>query len=118
VKPWSRHSTNNVAEYVAAIRALEYLLSRGFRGPVLVFGDSQLVVRQMTGEYEVKAEHLKAYHAHLEKLAAQFEELRFHWVRREENARADELSKAAFRAEAPLIRRRPPDVEPAEPDDL
>jgi len=117
VKPWSRHATNNVAEYVAAIRALEYLVSQRFRGSVLVFGDSQLVIRQMSGEYEVRAEHLKAYRAHLAELTAQFEEVRFHWVPREENQRADELSKAAFHAEAPSLRRRPPDAEPAEPDD-
>ena len=71
----------------------------------------------MSGEYEVRAEHLKAYRAHLAELTAQFEEVRFHWVPREENQRADELSKAAFHAEAPSLRRRPPDAEPAEPDD-
>jgi ribonuclease HI len=117
VKPWSRHATNNVAEYVAAIRALEYLRSRQFRGPVLLFGDSQLVVRQMAGEYEVKAEHLRAYHARLTDLASQFEETRFHWIPREENVRADELSKAALRAEGPRLRRRPADAEVAEPDE-
>jgi ribonuclease HI len=117
VRPYSKHATNNVAEYIAAIRALEYLLSRQFRGSVLLFGDSQLVIRQMSGEYEVKAEHLRAYHTHLAHLASQFEEVRFHWVRREDNQRADELSKAAFRAEASSGRRRPLDAEDPEPEE-
>jgi ribonuclease HI len=117
VRPWSKHATNNVAEYVAAIRALEYLRSREFRGSVLLFGDSQLVIRQMTGEYEVKAEHLKAYHERLSTLAAEFAEVRFRWVPREENRRADELSKAAFDAAGPSARRRPSDAEIADPDE-
>jgi ribonuclease HI len=105
VPPWSAHATNNVAEYVGAIRALEWLLEHRFQGIVVVLGDSQLVVRQMRGEYEVKAEHLKAYHARLSQLAQQFREVRFDWVPREENAEADRLSKEALLAELPAARK-------------
>lgn len=108
VPPGSERATNNVAEYVAAIRALEYLVSRGYRGSALVLGDSQLVVRQMAGEYEVRAEHLRPYHEHLGALAARIGEVRFDWVPREENTRADELSKRAIeeaRQDASLRRR-------------
>src|SRR5580658_9331894 len=96
VPPGSERATNNVAEYVAAVRALEYLVSREFRGVVLVVGDSQLVIRQMSGEYEVKAEHLRPYHDHLQALANRVGEVRFDWVPREENTRADALSKLAL----------------------
>jgi len=94
-QPYSPHSTNNVAEYVGAIRALEFLRSRDYAGEVIVEGDSQLVVRQMNGEYEVRAEHLKAYHEWLTKLAGMFRKVEFRWVPREENALADALSKRA-----------------------
>jgi ribonuclease HI len=105
VPPWSARSTNNVAEYTAAIRALEWLTSRTYRGQVLMLGDSQLVVRQMNGEYEVKAPHLKAYHERLERLTKEFEEVQFRWIPRAQNLRADELSKEAFEDEAPTAAR-------------
>jgi ribonuclease HI len=104
VTPGSERATNNIAEYTAAIRALEYLLGRGYRGTVVMIGDSQLVIRQMSGEYEVRAEHLRAYHDRLAALVGRFEEVRFSWVAREENQRADELSKAGIekaRSQAP-----------------
>jgi ribonuclease HI len=103
VRPGSPHSTNNVAEYVGAISALEWLTRQGHRGPVEVYGDSQLVIRQVLGEYEVRAEHLLAYRDHLRQLAGGFERHRFVWVPREENARADALSKRAIEVE--LARR-------------
>ncbi|MGD0587453.1 MAG: ribonuclease HI [Thermoplasmata archaeon] len=94
-RPYSPHSTNNVAEYVGAIRALEYLRSTGYDGDVVVEGDSQLVVRQMNGEYEVRAEHLRAYHDWLATLTHSFHHVEFRWVPREENTAADALSKQA-----------------------
>jgi ribonuclease HI len=101
VPPWTERATNNVAEYTAAIRALEYLRSHAYNGGVLIAGDSQLVVRQMLGDYQVRADHLKAYHDHLEALAAGFTEVRWTWVPREQNQRADELSKEALELERP-----------------
>ncbi|HYA71177.1 MAG TPA: ribonuclease HI [Thermoplasmata archaeon] len=95
-RPYAPHSTNNVAEYVGAIRALEQLRSIGYTGDVVVEGDSQLVIRQMIGEYEVRAEHLKAYHDWLRQLTGSFHKVEFHWVQREENAMADALSKRAI----------------------
>jgi len=105
VPPFSEHSTNNVAEYVGAIRALEWLRSQGYRGSVVVTGDSQLVIRQMLGEYRVLTEHLKAYHDWLARLAQEFATVEWRWVRREMNARADELSKLALDEHRPLAHR-------------
>jgi ribonuclease HI len=103
--PYSEHSTNNVAEYAGAIAALEWLLRNEYRGRVIAFGDSELVIRQMTGVYEVRAEHLKAYHDRLAQLAAQFASLEWRWVPREQNSRADRLSKEAIAETAPEARR-------------
>ncbi len=104
VRPGVPHATNNVAEYSAAICALERLLSDGYRGRVVLRGDSQLIIRQMAGEYEVRSEHLKAYHDRLRQLVREFPMVRFEWVPREENQRADELSKLAIDAERRRLR--------------
>jgi len=98
VPPGHVRATNNVAEYAGAICALEWLLQRSYRGRVLVRGDSELVVRQMNGEYEVRAEHLRPYHDRLRQLATFFERTEFAWVPREENERADALSKEGILA--------------------
>jgi ribonuclease HI len=103
--PYSERSTNNVAEYVAAIRALEWLRARNYRGPVVVSGDSQLVIRQMKGEYEVRADHLRAYHEWLTRLSAEFSSVEWHWIPRAQNSRADALSKQAL-VEAGATARR------------
>lgn len=105
VPPWSPQATNNVAEYSAAICALEWLLGQGYAGPVLVLGDSELVIKQMNGDYEVRAEHLKAYHDRLAQLGAKFADVKFVWVPREDNRRADELSKIAIEEATPDARR-------------
>ena len=107
-RPYSERATNNVAEYVGAIRALERLLEQGFRGDVILTGDSQLVIRQVRGEYEVRKEHLKAYHARLLQLAKEFRSVRYEWVPRSENARADALSKSALALAANEARRYRP----------
>jgi ribonuclease HI len=117
--PYSERSTNNVAEYVAAIRALEWLREHGYRGPVVLSGDSQLVIRQMNGEYEVRAEHLRAYHEWLVRLAGEFTSVRWQWIPRSQNARADALSKEALAEAGPTARRLRPVgtraiVEPAD----
>lgn len=97
VRPYSEHATNNVAEYVAATRALEWLVDQRYSGDVVLLGDSQLVIRQMLGEYRVRAVHLRAYQERLREVAHRFRRVEFRWVPREENQRADALSKQALR---------------------
>jgi ribonuclease HI len=94
-RPFSERATNNVAEYVGAIRALEWLHHRGYRGAVLLIGDSELVIRHMTGEYRVRAEPLVPYHQRLRELVAEFSSVEFRSVPREENGEADRLPKEA-----------------------
>ncbi|MGA8663685.1 MAG: ribonuclease HI [Thermoplasmata archaeon] len=108
VRPYSERATNNVAEYAGAIQALYRLHGLGYTGPVEVRGDSQLVIRQMTGEYEVKAEHLRPYHEWLTQLAGKFSSVSWEWVPREQNQRADALSKQALADHAPLAARHRP----------
>lgn len=82
--------TNNVAEYRALIAGLA-AASRHGASPLTVYMDSELVVRQMTGDYKVKHPGLKPLHAEAGRAAAGIDRVRFVAVRREENARADQL---------------------------
>jgi ribonuclease HI len=104
VPPGHPRATNNVAEYVGAICALEWLARHGYAGEVRLLGDSQLVVRQMSGEYRVRAEHLVPYHERLRQLTRSFRKVEFVWVPRDENARADALSKRGIALALPAAR--------------
>lgn len=108
VPPFHVRATNNVAEYVAAICALEWLVRAGYTGEVVLYGDSQLVVRQMSGEYEVRAEHLRPYHERLRQLTGLFSRSEIRWIPREENQRADTLSKEAIARARREVGRAPP----------
>lgn len=106
--PWDSESTNNVAEYTGALRALEWLHEDGFDGPVILCGDSQLVIRQMRGEYRVRSAHLQPYASRLGRMSRRFAKVDFVWVPREQNRQADLLSKIALEeAWAPALRNRP-----------
>jgi ribonuclease HI len=89
-------STNNVGEYFGAIRALEYLVSKGYRGPVQVIGDSELVVRQVQGTYRAKQAHLRPLLQRVKELESQFERVDFRSVPREQNERANDLTQRAL----------------------
>lgn len=82
--------TNNVAEYRALIAGLEAARRHGV-GRLVVYMDSELVVRQMTGAYRVKNAGLKPLHQAARDAAAALREVRFESVRRERNTRADRL---------------------------
>jgi ribonuclease HI len=88
--------SNNVAEYTAMIRGMAYLLHTGYRGQLSVRGDSQLTIKQMRGEYKVRAHRLISLHAKAVKLKGDFEAVTFEWIPREENEEADLLSRKAF----------------------
>jgi ribonuclease HI len=92
-------ATNNVAEYAAARAALEAAIEMDLSGPILVRGDSQLVIKQVTGEWGCKARHLIGPRNRLRNLANQLGDVTFEWVPREENEPADRLSREAYREE-------------------
>jgi ribonuclease HI len=93
-------ATNNVAEYTALIEGLRLALRHGVTH-LEVVGDSELVVRQMTGTYDVKAAHLRPLRSEALGLARQFTAVRWTSVPRAQNAEADALAnRAANAAEA------------------
>ena len=87
--------TNNVAEWTAILEGLKQAQSRGCR-EVEVLGDSQLVVRQFSGEYAVKAAHLKPLVAEARALARGFGKVQVRWIPREENGAANGLAQGAL----------------------
>jgi ribonuclease HI len=91
-------ATNNGAEYQAALLALATIWRSGYRGPVTLRGDSQLVVRHFTGEYACKAERLVPLLARLKKAGECFESLTLEWVPRDANQEADLQSRIAYKA--------------------
>ena len=94
VKELSRylgHATNNVAEYEGLLMGLEALLRLG-KKRICVQSDSQLLVRQLNGEYRVKDEKLKALFQKAMSLLRQFDAYRILHVPRELNKLADRLA--------------------------
>jgi len=88
--------TNNAAEYNALIIALEEaLLLRADR--VKVYTDSELLVRQVNGQYRVKNPRLKVLHQRVMRLADGFEGFSVQHVPRQENTLADRLARQASR---------------------
>jgi ribonuclease HI len=94
-EPYTIKSTNNYAEYTALIKALEYCIQKGY-SELTVKGDSQLVIRQITGEYSVRSEKIIPLYKKAISLAYKFKKIHFVWVRRESNEIADNLSKQAY----------------------
>ena len=90
-------ATNNVAEYRALIAGLEKALELGL-DEVGVVSDSELLVKQMTGEYRVKNEVLKKLNDEAERVARRIGEVSYTAVRREHNELADRLVNEALDA--------------------
>jgi ribonuclease HI len=88
-------ATNNVAEYTALIEGLELATELGVK-KLAVFSDSELMVKQVRGEYRVKNEDLRPLYEEAKRLAASFESFTITHVRREQNKRADEIGNEAL----------------------
>lgn len=87
--------TNNVAEYMGLILGLKRAKAMGIK-ELEVLADSELVVRQVTGEYAVKAEHLRPLHAEAVALFKGFDQIEIRHIPREENGQADAMSNRAI----------------------
>lgn len=87
-------TTNNVAEYSGLIAALSLAVRRGVTR-LTVFSDSQLLVRQLLGQYRVKAAHLKPLFLKASQLRRQIPRVEIRHVGREENSHADGLANQA-----------------------
>ena len=88
-------ATNNVAEYRALLLGIERAQALGARELDLV-GDSELIVRQVQGEYKVKDPTLRELHAQVRAALGGFERWSIRHVRREHNAEADRLVNDAL----------------------
>ncbi len=83
-------ATNNVAEYRALLLGIERAAALG-AGKVELVGDSELVVRQVKGEYKVKDATMRKLHAEVKRALAPFDSWSIRHVRREQNVEADRL---------------------------
>ena len=87
--------TNNIAEWSALIEGLKMARAHGCK-ELEVRGDSQLIIKQITGRYRVKSENLIPLYDEAKILSASFGKISFKWVKRDNNALTDALSNRAF----------------------
>jgi len=88
-------STNNVAEYMGLILGLRRAKAMGIK-ELDVFSDSELLVKQLAGDYAVKADHLRPLHDEAKALLQGFAAIQVRHIPREENAQADAMSNRAI----------------------
>ena len=88
-------ATNNVAEYRAVLLGIERALALGATELELI-GDSELIVRQVKGEYKVKDASLRELHGEVKRALVPLESWTIRHVRREANAEADRLVNEAL----------------------
>ena len=95
LKKYIGNNTNNVAEYFGLIAALDYAQNHGIRA-LRVESDSELMVKQLRGQYKVKSEELKPLFERAKKMSQTFESFRISHVYREQNKEADALVNQAL----------------------
>lgn len=95
LKKYIGRMTNNVAEYYGLIAALDYAETHGIRA-LRVESDSELMVKQMQGQYKVKSEDLRPLFERAKKMSQGFESFRIDHVYREQNREADALANEAL----------------------
>jgi ribonuclease HI len=93
-------ATNNVAEYTALVNALHLASELGLK-KLDIFSDSELMVKQMAGEYRVKHPDLQPLYREAAELRKGFDAVRITHVRREQNKRADALCNEALDGKKP-----------------
>jgi ribonuclease HI len=87
-------ATNNQAEYRGLIIGLQEALALGYR-ELIIFTDSELMERQIKGQYRVKDKTLKQYHSRTLELLESFRSYRIRSIPRAENKEADRLASQA-----------------------
>ena len=96
ISKWIGHQDNNVAEYVALLEALQHALVLNAK-TLRVFSDSEVVVRQMTGQYACRSPRLYSLHWTCRKLAGSLNFSISH-IDREHNSEANQLVHDAVRS--------------------
>jgi len=92
------HATNNVAEYTALVKALEAAKELSVED-LAVFSDSELLVKQVNGEYKVKSEQIRSLFRQAVDLLAEFTRWKVRHIMREQNKEADKLVNQALNLE-------------------
>jgi len=87
--------TNNEAEYMALIEGLLALIMHGITS-VTIFGDSQLVINQVTNKYKVKSDNLIPLYNEVKELIKKFDYIEFMHILRNKNKRADQLANTSL----------------------
>jgi ribonuclease HI len=106
-------ATNNQAEYTALIRALEHAERLGTSHRLLIHSDSELLVKQMNGDYRVKDEGLKPLYDQARRVVSRFPSVTIRHIPRAQNAWADRLYNAALgRAIKQKAKPKPPAASP------
>lgn len=90
-----KNATNNYAEWCALGFALRWLHDQGWKGRLEIYGDSNLVVNQLTEEWKCNAPHLKLLRKRCWELLEGID-YSTTWIPRERNARCDELAREAY----------------------
>jgi len=90
-----KDATNNYAEYTGLLIGLREAINQNIR-ELKVYGDSQLVIKQMRGEYKVKSENLYPLYTEAKVLEANFDVIIYEHIYRKYNARADQLANEAL----------------------
>jgi len=98
-------ATNNQAEYKALIRGLTKAVKEGVQ-EIVCYLDSELVVRQLKGEYKVRDADLKKLFDKVKGLVNKFSAVEFSHIRREKNKQADKLVNKALDEESGNIENR------------
>ena len=125
LKKYIGRMSNNVAEYYGLIAALDYAQSHKIRA-LRIESDSELLVKQMRGQYKVKSADLQPLFERAKKMTQGFELFRIDHVYREQNREADALANEALdaaegvvpgapgtkKSEAPAAKREAPGVKP------
>jgi ribonuclease HI len=86
------HASNNIVQYEALVHGLKLAKEIGIRR-ILCFGDSDLVVHQVSGEWDTKDANMASYCFYVQQLCGFFEGCEFHHIPRANNDEADRLSK-------------------------
>lgn len=107
-------ATNNVAEYRALITAMEEARKLGAR-KVVIRGDSELIVRQMLGQYRVKNADLKELYEEAQTLFRQFDQAKIEHNLRDKNTLADKLANLAMDRKGDVLDADEPSSRPEAP---
>lgn len=91
--PESVNNSNNVAEYLALIAVLEFIVERNLTGKIIIMGDSQMAIYQMNGDMSIGKGGIYREAALKAKELGEKIEAEYRWIPRKQNQDADALSK-------------------------